>query len=341
MSVAGFDLGDQASCVAVARKRGIDVLLNKESKRECPSVVSFGPKQRQLGTDAAGSLAINPKNAVTQLKRLLGKRFSSPDVQNDIMKLPFVVKEGPGGGLLVDVQYLNEKVSITPEQLVAMLMVDLKSIAEADGSPVTDCVIGVPTFFTEAERLAMLGAAHIAGVNCLRLINENTATALAFGIYKADLPDSEPINVAFVDIGHAAMQVIKQIYGSLSLRSETIRKHKVPPSYNCHCRVLKPGSAPASAKALAPETAACSVLLWSSMAILLRHLTLLVSRYQLLPSRRASCKCWPMLGIATLVGGTLMRSCLSISAQSSQRSTKSTSSPMPEQASACVWPARR
>ena len=81
MSVAGFDIGDQASCVAVARKRGIDVLLNKESKRETPSVVAFGPKQRQMGTDAVGSLNISPKNAVTNLKRLLGKKFSSPQVQ--------------------------------------------------------------------------------------------------------------------------------------------------------------------------------------------------------------------------------------------------------------------
>lgn len=207
MSVAGFDIGDQASCVAVARKRGIDVLLNKESKRECPSVVAFGPKQRQLGTDAVGSLAVNPKNTVTQLKRFLGKPFNSPDVQRDIAKVPFAVKEGPGGSILVEVSYLNERVSLTPEQLVAMLMVDLKGIAEADGSPITDVVIGVPTYFIETERRAMLAAAQVAGVNPLRLINETTATALAYGIYKADLPETTPVNVAFVDLGYAAIQV--------------------------------------------------------------------------------------------------------------------------------------
>ena len=207
MSVTGFDIGDQTSCVAVARKRGIDVLLNKESKRECPSVVAFGPKQRQLGTDAAGSLALNPKNAVTQLKRLLGKPFSSSDVQQDIQKLPYSVSQGPGDTVLVDVQYMNERLSLTPEQLVAMLLVDLKSIADADGSPVTDCVIGVPAYLAEAERRSMLAAAHVAGVNCLRLLNETTATALAYGIYKADLPEKEAVNVAFVDIGHSALQV--------------------------------------------------------------------------------------------------------------------------------------
>lgn len=95
MSVAGFDLGDQASCIAVARKRGIDVLLNKESKRETPAVLSFGTKNRLMGVDAVGSIAVNPKNAVSQIKRLLGKKFSSPSVQEDLKNLLFEVVEGP------------------------------------------------------------------------------------------------------------------------------------------------------------------------------------------------------------------------------------------------------
>lgn len=95
MSVAGFDIGDQSSCIAVARKRGIDVLLNKESNRETPSVLSFGVKSRLMGTDALGSVAVNPKNAVTQVKRLLGKKFSSPAVQKDLKNFLFEVNPGP------------------------------------------------------------------------------------------------------------------------------------------------------------------------------------------------------------------------------------------------------
>ena len=95
MSVAGFDIGDQACCIAVARKRGIDVLLNKESNRETPAVLSFGQKSRLMGTDAVGSIAINPRNAVSQIKRLLGKRFSSPSVQQDLRSLLFEVTQGP------------------------------------------------------------------------------------------------------------------------------------------------------------------------------------------------------------------------------------------------------
>ena len=95
MSVAGFDIGDQSTCIAVARKRGIDVLLNKESNRETPSVLSFGPKSRSMGTDALGSVAVNPKNAVTQIKRLLGKNFSDATVQKDRKNFLFEVTAGP------------------------------------------------------------------------------------------------------------------------------------------------------------------------------------------------------------------------------------------------------
>jgi heat shock protein 4 len=207
MSVAGFDVGSQTSTVAVARKRGIDVLLNKESNRETPSLISFTAKNRQLGTDAFGSLTVNPKNTVSQLKRLIGKRFQDPEVQSDIAKFPFKVSEAPDGGVLVEAQYLGQTATFSPVQLMAMILVDEREIALADGHPVTDCVVTVPVFFNEAERYAMLAASKIAGLTCLRLMNEITATALAYGIYKTDLPEKDPVNVVFVDMGHQALQV--------------------------------------------------------------------------------------------------------------------------------------
>eukprot|EP00879_Flechtneria_rotunda_P002596 GHRR01002797.1.p1 GENE.GHRR01002797.1~~GHRR01002797.1.p1 ORF type:complete len:847 (+),score=384.28 GHRR01002797.1:127-2667(+) len=208
MSVVGFDIGNDSSCVAIARKRGIDVLMNKESKRETPSLVSFGDKMRFLGTDAAAKISMNPKNTPHQLKRLLGKMFRDPAVQADITRLPFKVTEGPDGGCLIHVTFCNEQATFTPDQLMAMVLVDNKKIAEAElGIPVTDCAISVPTFYTEAERYAMLTAASIAGLNCLRLVNETTATALAYGIFKTDLPETDPVHVAFVDVGHAHTQV--------------------------------------------------------------------------------------------------------------------------------------
>ena len=160
-----------------------------------------------MGTDAVGSLSISPRNTIFGIKLLLGKKFSNPQVQEVIKKLPYSVTEGPDGGILVNVDYLGERHSFTPEQIVAALIVDMKTIAEVDGSPVTDCVISVPAYFLESERYAMLNAAQIAGVNCLRLLNDTTAAALAYGIYKTDLPEAEPVNVAFIDCGYNAFQV--------------------------------------------------------------------------------------------------------------------------------------
>ena len=229
MSVAGIDVGDQASCVAVARKRGVDVLLNKESKRDTPTLVSFGPATRFLGTDAVGALSVNPRNTVAGLKRLLGKRFDDPAVQADAARLPYAVVAIPGGGAGVRVSYLGEERTFTPEQLLAMVIVDLKAVAAADGSPVTDAVLTVPAYFTEAERAAVLAAAEVGGVACLRLLNETTAAALAYGLYRTDLPDpaspdpaaAAPVNVAFVDVGANALQVsiVSFIKGKLAVKA--------------------------------------------------------------------------------------------------------------------------
>lgn len=117
----------------------------------------------------------------------------------------------------VAVDYLGERTTFTPEQLMAMLMVDEKAIAETDGSPVTDCVIAIPAYFSAEERRAMLDASQIAGINCLRLMPETTATALAFGIYKTDLPEKDPLNVVFVDVGYSCLQVSTHRASSLHL----------------------------------------------------------------------------------------------------------------------------
>lgn len=208
MSVVGFDFGNESGVVAVARQRGIDVVLNDESKRETPAIVCFGDKQRFLGTAGAASSMMNPKNTISQIKRLIGRQFSDPELQRDIKVLPFSVTEGPDGYPLINAQYLGEMRSFTPTQVLAMVLSDLKIIAEKNlNSAVVDCCIGIPVYFTDLQRRAVLDAATIAGLHPLRLIHETTATALAYGIYKTDLPENDQLNVAFVDIGHASMQV--------------------------------------------------------------------------------------------------------------------------------------
>ncbi|XP_075503683.1 heat shock 70 kDa protein 14-like [Primulina tabacum] len=208
MSVVGFDFGNESGVVAVARQRGIDVVLNDESKRETPAIVCFGEKQRFLGTAGAASSTMNPKNTISQIKRLVGHQFSDPELQRDLKSLPFLVTEGPDGYPLIHAQYLGEMRTFTPTQVLGMVLSDLKSIAEKNlNTAVVDCCIGIPVYFTDLQRRAVIDAATIAGLHPLRLIHETTATALAYGIYKTDLPESEPLNVAFIDVGHASMQV--------------------------------------------------------------------------------------------------------------------------------------
>ncbi|KAG5537664.1 hypothetical protein RHGRI_024944 [Rhododendron griersonianum] len=208
MSVVGLDFGNESGVVAVARQRGIDVVLNDESKRETPALVCFGDKQRFLGTAGAASSMMNPKNTISQVKRLIGRQFSDPELQRDIKTLPFAVTEGSDGYPLIHARYLGETRTFTPTQVLGMVLSNLKSIAENNlNAAVVDCCIGIPIYFTDLQRRAVLDAATIAGLHPLRLIHETTATALAYGIYKTDLPENDQLNVAFVDIGHASMQV--------------------------------------------------------------------------------------------------------------------------------------
>lgn len=209
MSVVGLDIGNENCVVAVAKQRGIDVILNDESKRETPAMVCFGDKQRFLGTAAAASATLNPKTTITQIKRLIGRKFWDQEVQHDLALFPFHASEARDGGILIHVRYLEDDKVFTPTEILGMLLSHLKVIAmkNLETSAVSDCVIGIPAYFTELQRQAYLDAAFIANLNPLRLLHESTAIALAYGIYKTDLPDTNPINVVFVDVGHSDTQV--------------------------------------------------------------------------------------------------------------------------------------
>ncbi|GBG73459.1 hypothetical protein CBR_g16801 [Chara braunii] len=208
MSVVGIDVGNLNCTVAVARHRGIDVVLNEESKRETPALVAFGDHQRLIGAAGMSSLSMNPKNTIVQIKRIVGRNHGDPELETDLKTFPFKTIPGPNGEPLLQVVFKGEPRTYTPVQVLAMLLSNLKSIAETNlGIPVLDCVIGVPTYFTQSQRLAYLDAAAICGLKPLRLMHELTAAALSYGIYKTDLSDTEPTNVAIVDVGHSSLQV--------------------------------------------------------------------------------------------------------------------------------------
>ncbi|MED6158806.1 hypothetical protein PIB30_036219 [Stylosanthes scabra] len=208
MSVVGFDIGNENCVIAVVKQRGVDVLLNDESKRETPSVVCFGEKQRFLGSAGAASAMMHLKSTVSQLKRLIGRKFADADVQREVKMLPVATSEGLDGGILIHLEYMNGRHTFTPVQIMSMLLAHLKTMTEKDlGLPVLDCVIGIPSYFNDLQRRAYLDAAKIAGLKPLRLIHDCTATGLSYGIYKTDIHSTGPINVAFIDIGHCDTQV--------------------------------------------------------------------------------------------------------------------------------------
>ncbi|KAJ8763650.1 hypothetical protein K2173_003122 [Erythroxylum novogranatense] len=208
MSVVGFDIGNENCVIAAVKQRGIDVLLNDESKRETPAVICFGEKQRFIGSAGAASAMMNPKSTISQVKKLIGRNFKDPDVQNELRMLPFETSEGQDGGILVHLRYLGARHTFTPVQIMAMLFSHLKDITEKNlEMPIADCVIGIPSYFTDLQRRAYLNAAMIAGLKPLRLMHDCTATALSYGIYKTDFSNGGPTYVAFVDIGHSDTQV--------------------------------------------------------------------------------------------------------------------------------------
>ncbi|CAH0717215.1 unnamed protein product, partial [Brenthis ino] len=221
MSVIGIDFGNESCYIAVAKAGGIETITNDYSLRGTPSCVAFSPKNRILGVAAKNQMVTNMKNTVFGFKRLLGRKFSDPHVQKELKHFPFKVEQRADGGIGIRVNYLGEDNVFSPEQITAMLFTKLKDIATtALQTQVNDCVISVPSYFTNAERNALLDAASIAGLNVLRLMNETTATALAYGIYKQDLPalEEKPRNVVFVDFGHSSLQVAACAFNKGKLR---------------------------------------------------------------------------------------------------------------------------
>ncbi|XP_032675671.1 heat shock 70 kDa protein 4 isoform X1 [Odontomachus brunneus] len=210
MSVIGIDFGNDNCYVAVARAGGIETVTNDYSLRNTPSCVAFSGKNRILGVAAKNQMVTNMKNTIYNFKRLLGRKYNDPQVQCERQTLPFKMTQQTDGSIGIHVQYLGEEHVFSPEQITAMLFTKLKDVSEtALQTAVNDCVISVPSYFTQAERQALLDAAKIAGLNILRLFNETTATALCYGIYKQDLPgtDAAPRNIVFVDCGQAGLQV--------------------------------------------------------------------------------------------------------------------------------------
>lgn len=229
MSVVGVDFGSLNTVVAVARNRGVDVITNEVSNRATPSLVGFGPKSRYLGEPAKTQEISNLKNTVGCLKRLVGRSFNDPDTQIEqkYISAPLVDINGQVGA---EVSYLGQKEKFTATQLVAMFLSKIKqTTANELKLPVSDMVMSVPAWFTDAQRRALIDAAEIAGLKLLRLINDTTAAALGYGITKLDLPaaDETPRRVAFVDVGYSdySCSIVEFKKGELAVKGNACDRH--------------------------------------------------------------------------------------------------------------------
>ncbi|KAG9006774.1 adenyl-nucleotide exchange factor sse1 [Tulasnella sp. JGI-2019a] len=228
-SVVGIDFGNLASKIGVARQRGIDVITNEVSNRATPSLISFGVKQRAIGEAAKNLESSNFKNTVGSLKRIVGRSLNDKDITDYESKYINAKMVDVHGSVGVEVNYVGERHTFSATQLVAAYLGKLRDIASRElKQGVSDVVISVPGWFTEAQRRAVLDAAYISGLNPLRLINDTTAIALGYGITKSDLPPPEtPRYVVFVDIGHSnySVAVVAFSAGQFHVKSTAYDRH--------------------------------------------------------------------------------------------------------------------
>nr|ACN38704.1 heat shock protein 70 [Penaeus chinensis] len=204
--VIGIDLGTTYSCVGVFQQGKVEILANDQGNRTTPSYVAFGDAERLVGDAAKNQAAMNPCNTVFDAKRLIGRKFEDAAVQSDMKHWPFrVVSED--GKAKISVRFKGEDKSFNPEEISSVVLAKMKETAEAYlGNSVKNAVITVPAYFNDSQRQATKDAGTIAGINVLRIINEPTAAAIAYGLDKQSVGKAER-NVLIIDLGGGTFDV--------------------------------------------------------------------------------------------------------------------------------------
>jgi len=199
--IIGIDLGTTNSCVAIVENGTSKVIENSEGARTTPSIVAYTPDEVLVGASAKRQAVTNPKNTVYAAKRLIGRKFNEKEVQKDLDLMPYEIFESKNGDAWVRAQGKE----LAPPQISAEVLRKMKKTAEDYlGHEVTQAVITVPAYFNDQQRQATKDAGQIAGLEVLRIINEPTAAALAYGVDKADKKDRK---VAVYDLGGGTFDV--------------------------------------------------------------------------------------------------------------------------------------
>lgn len=205
MAAVGIDLGTTTSCVGVWQNNRVEIIANDQGNRTTPSFVAFTSDERLIGEAAKGQAAGNPKNTVYEAKRLIGRRYDDPAVQRDIKHFSYNVVRGANEKPEIEVDFKGESKRYRPEEIGAAVLQKMKAVAEAYlGQPVKNAVITVPAYFNDSQRQATKDAGTIAGLNVLRIINEPTAAAIAYGLDKKKEGEQ---NVLIFDLGGGTFDV--------------------------------------------------------------------------------------------------------------------------------------
>jgi len=201
----GIDLGTTYSCVGIWQNDRVEIIANDQGNRTTPSFVAFTDTERMIGDAAKNQAAMNPKNTVFDAKRLIGRRFSDSSTQSDMKHFPFGVIQKDGDRPAIEVEFKGETKEFFPEEISSMVLVKMKEIGEAFlGKDCNNAVVTVPAYFNDSQRASTKDAGSIAGLNVLRIINEPTAAAIAYGL---DKQSSSERNVLIFDLGGGTFDV--------------------------------------------------------------------------------------------------------------------------------------
>ncbi|EER92471.2 hypothetical protein SORBI_3001G419600 [Sorghum bicolor] len=203
----GIDLGTTYSCVAIWRRDRSEFIANDQGNRLTPSCVAFTDDKMFAGEAAVNQAALNPTNTVFEVKRLIGRKFSDEIVQEDIKLWPFKVVAGRDDRAMIAVQYKGKEKQFMPEEISAMVLTKMRETAEVYlGTTVKNAVVTVPVYFNNSQRQATIDAGTIAGLNVMRIINEPTAAAIAYGLDKVPV-SSKGRTVLVFDLGGGTFDV--------------------------------------------------------------------------------------------------------------------------------------